>query len=52
MTTDHQEFRELYTAAASRFLDIFELAMDEIHCFTSMLITNVACVGQARHLVP
>jgi hypothetical protein len=52
MTIDHAECRELSTEAASSFLDIFESAMDEIHCFTSMFITNAACVGQARHLVP
>lgn len=52
MTVDHTEFRELYTKAASRFIDIFESAMDEVHCFTPTLITNAACVGISRHLVP
>jgi len=52
MTIDHTEFRELSTEAASHFLGIFETAMNEIRYFTSMLITNAACVGQARHFVP
>jgi len=52
MTIDHTEFLELSTEAASRFLDIFKSAMGEIHWLTPTLITNAACVGQARHLVP
>jgi hypothetical protein len=37
MQTGHEDVREHCPKAAYRFLDIFESAVDDIHCFMSIL---------------